>query len=47
MAPAALVPGQVKQVAEELERLLGVEIAIKIRFLVEIPDAGLGRDVTR
>jgi hypothetical protein len=39
--------GKGEEVAEEIERFVGIEIAIEIRFLRQVADAGLGRNVTR
>jgi len=41
----AIMAGQAKEVAEEVQRLAGIEVAIKIRFLRQVADASLGRHV--
>ena len=48
--PGAIVPvafGEFKQVAEKIQRLARVEVAVEIRFLRQITDARLGLHMTR
>ena len=38
---------QIEQIAKEIERLLGVQVTIEIRFLGEVPNARLGCHMPR
>ena len=44
-AVLALVPGQAEEVAEEIQRLAGIEVAVEVGFLGQVADARLGGDV--
>ena len=44
-APPPFIAGQVKKFSEKLQRLAGIEIAVKIRFFRQIADAFLRGDV--
>ena len=46
-AIVAFTPGQMKKIAEKVERLARVEVAVEIRFFRQITDARLGLHMPR